>query len=130
MAWSDIRRIRGEGGDGAVEGFGGEIAEGKGFVGGKAGQAQFPGGDVKDLLGCRVDGGERGHGLEAGDQAGVDSGGGFAVQLLIDDGFGEGLEGGLLGGEANGKGARAGDEFGKFGVCCGECGYGLGWVVG
>ena len=120
----------GEGGDGAVEGFGGEVAESEGLVGGEAGGAELRGGDVEDLLGGGVDGGERGHGLKAGDEAGVDGGGGFAVELLIDDGFGEGFEGGLAGGEAHGEGAGSGDEAGEFGVCGGERGDGLCGVVG
>lgn len=69
-------------------------------------------------------------GLEARDHAGVNGGGGFAVELLIDDGFGEGFEGGLAGGEAQGEGAGAGDELGKLRVSGGERGDGLGGVVG
>ena len=120
----------GEGGDGAVESFGGEVAEGEGLIGGEASGAEFRCGDVEDLFGSGVDGRERGHGLEAGDQAGMNRGGGFAVELLIDDGFGEGFEGGLAGGEARGEGTDAGDEPGEFGVCGGEVGDGLGGVVG
>jgi len=120
----------GERGDGAVDGFGGEVAEGEGLVGGEAGGAELGCGDVEDLLGGGVDGHEGGHGLEAGDEAGVDGGGGFAMELLVDDGLGEGFEGGLVGGEAEGEGAGAGDEFGEFGVGGGEGGYGLGGVVG
>ena len=75
--------------------------------------------------------GERvGSGLEAGDEAGVDGCGGLAVELLVDDGFGEGLEGGLLGGEAEGEGADAGDESGELGVGGGERGGGGDGVVG
>ncbi len=69
-------------------------------------------------------------GFEAGEQAGVDGGGGFAVELLVDDGLGERLEGGLGGGEAHGEGAGAGDEGDKFGVGGGELGDGFGAVVG
>jgi hypothetical protein len=120
----------GQGGYGAVEGFGGEVAEGEGLVGGEAGGAELGRGDVEDLLGGGVDRGERGHGLEAGDEAGVDGGGGFAVELLVDDGFGEGFKGGLLRGEAQGEGANASDEPGEPGVGGGERGDGLGWIVG
>ena len=120
----------GKGGDGAVERFGGEVAEGEGLVGGEAGSAEVTGGGVENLFGSGVDGRERGHGLEAGDQAGVDGGGSFAMELLIDDGFGEGFEGGLVGGEARGKGAGAGDEFGELGVGSGKCGEGNRGVVG
>jgi len=60
----------------------------------------------------------------------VDSGSGFAVELLVDDGLDERLEGGLLGGEAYVKGAGFGDEFCEFGVGGGERGRGFGGVVG
>jgi hypothetical protein len=119
-----------QGGNSTVEGFGGEVAEGEGFVGGEAGGAEFGGGGVEDLLGGGVVGGEGGHGLESGDETGVDGGGGLAVKLLVDDGFGEGFEGGLLRGEAHGEGAGAGDEPGESGVGGGEMGEGGGAVVG
>jgi hypothetical protein len=57
-----------------------------------------------------------GFGVERSEQSGVDGGGGLAVELLVDDGLGEGFEGGLLGGEAHGERAGAGDERGEFGV--------------
>ena len=60
----------------------------------------------------------------------MDGGGGFAVELLIDDGFGEGFEGGLVGGEAGGEWTRTRDEAGELRISGGECGYGLGGVVG
>jgi len=123
---TDLRQGR----NGAVEGFGGEVAEGEGLGGGESGGAELLGGDFEDLLGGGVDGGERGHGLEAGDEAGVDGGGGSAVELLIDDGFGEGLEGGLVGGEAEGGWAGAGDEPGELGVDGGERGGRLDGIVG
>ena len=75
----------GERGDGAVERFGGEVAEREGFVGGEAGGAELRCGTVEDLLRGGVDGSEGGEGLEAFDEAGVDGGGGFAVELLVDD---------------------------------------------
>jgi hypothetical protein len=49
----------GEGGDGAVEGFGGEVAEGEGLVGGEAGGAELLVGAVEDLLGEGVAGDRR-----------------------------------------------------------------------
>ncbi len=60
----------------------------------------------------------------------MDAGGGFAVELLVDDRLSEGFEGGLLGGQAEGEGAGFGDEFGQFGVGGGERGGSLGGVVG
>ncbi len=88
----------GKGWDGAVERFGSEVAEGEGLVGGEAGGAELWCGAVEDLLRRGMDWGERGEGLEAFDDAGVDGGGCFAVELLVDDGLGEGFEGGLAGG--------------------------------
>jgi hypothetical protein len=67
---------------------------------------------------------------EAGEEACVDGGGGFAVELLVDDGLGEGFKGGLLRGQAHCEGAGAGDELGKPGVGGGEMRDGLGGVVG
>ena len=120
----------GQGRDGGVEGFGGEVAEGEGLVGGEAGGAEFAGGDFEDLFGSGVDGRKRGHGLEAGDEAGVDGGGGLAVELLVDDGFGEGFEGRLVGRETEGDGTGGGDEPGELGVGGGERGCGLDRIVG
>jgi len=57
---------------------------------------------------------------EAAQQAGVDGGRGFAVELLVDDGLGEGLKGALFGGNAHGEWADPGDEFGEFGVKAGH----------
>ena len=94
----------GEGGDGAVEGFGGEVAEGESFVVGEAGGAQLGSGAVEEMLrrgvGRMAAWGEAAKRLEARDHACVNGGGGLAVELLIDDGFGEGFEGGLVGSEA------------------------------
>jgi len=120
----------GEGGDGAVEGFGGEVAEGEGLVGGEAGGAEFLGGGVEDLFWSGVDRRKCGHWLEAGDQARVDGGGGFAVELLVDDGFGEGFEGGLLAGKAGGEGAGPGNQPRELGVGSGKRGHGNRGVVG
>ena len=65
------------------------------------------------MLGGEVVGwsGSGGDGIEALEEAAVDGGGGFAVELLIDDALDEGLEGRLRAGEAEGEGAGALDEF-------------------
>jgi hypothetical protein len=78
---------------------------------GEAGGAQLFVGAVEQMLSGEVlaDTADRREGAE---QARVDGGCGFAVELLIDDGFGEGLKGRLLGGEPQGEGAGARDEFG------------------
>ena len=44
----------GEGGDGAVEGFGGEVADGEGLVVGEAGGAELLVGGVEEVLGGGV----------------------------------------------------------------------------
>lgn len=67
---------------------------------------------------------------KAGQQPGMDGGGGLAVQLLVDDGLGEGLKGGLTAGQAHGEWPGASDEFAQFGVGCGERGNGGGSVIG
>ena len=79
----------GERGDGAVDGLGGEVAEGERLVGGEAGGAELLVGAVEDVL--RAWGGmprlravRRAEGFE---QAAVDGGGGLAVELLVDDGL-------------------------------------------
>lgn len=54
----------GEGGDGAVEGFGGEVTEGEGLVVGEAGGAHLLVGAVEELLRGGVDA-EAGDGVEA-----------------------------------------------------------------
>ena len=50
----------------------------------------------------------------------MDGGGGFAVELLVDDGLDEGFEGGLGAGDAHGEGAGALDEAAELGVGGGE----------
>jgi hypothetical protein len=52
------------------------------------------------------------------------------MQLLVKDGFEEGLEGRGRGGKAEREGAGATDEFGKFGVGRLEMRDGLGRVKG
>ena len=68
-------------------------------------------------------------GIEAFEETSVDGGGGFAVKLLVDDGFDEGFEGGLGAGDAEGEGAGALDEAGELGVGGGELGDREGVVV-
>jgi hypothetical protein len=76
----------GERGDGAVDGLGGEVAEGECFVVREAGGAELLVGAVEEVL--RVRGGSaRSPGGKALDQAAMDGGGGLAVELLVDDGF-------------------------------------------
>ena len=101
----------GEGGDGAVDGFGGEVAEGFGFGGGETAGAEAVVGGFEQVFGCGVEF------AEGGEQAFEDGGGSFAVELLIDDGLEQGLEGGVLALEFEGEGADAVDELAEFGVC-------------
>lgn len=53
---------------------------------------------------------------EAAQEAGVDGSGGLAMELLVDDGFGEGLKRALFWGDTHGEGADAGDEPGELGI--------------
>ena len=97
----------GEGGDGAVDGLCGEVAEGEALVvarGRRRGVVRWGsrGAAVGWGARCRVE--RRGEGFE---QAAVDGGGGFAVELLVDDGLDEGFERGLGAGDAHGEGAGA-----------------------
>ena len=125
----------GEGGDGAVEGFGGEVADGESFVGGEAGGAEgFVGGveklfwrGVEEQVGRSVGRQVR---RERSDQSRVDGERRLAVDLLIDNRAEEGFKGRLLVRQADGEGADFGDEFGELGVGGGESGYGFGGVVG
>jgi hypothetical protein len=112
-----------QGGDGPVEGFGGEVAEGEEFVAGEAGGAELFVGRVEQGLGRGVE--------SAGDlkDAAEDGGGGAAVELLVDDGFEERFKGGVGGFEAEGEGAGAADEFAELGVRGGEGADGGGRVV-
>ncbi len=59
----------------------------------------------------------------------MDGGGGFAVELLVDDGFDEGFEGGLGAGYAHGEGAGALDELAESGVGGGENRNGFGGII-
>jgi hypothetical protein len=108
-----------EGGYGAIEGFGGEVAEGEGFVVGEAGGAELLVGAVEKVLsgGVDADAGDR---VEALEQAAVDGCGGLAVELLIDDAFDKGFKWGLRAGHAEGEGSGALDELTEFGVGGGE----------
>jgi hypothetical protein len=124
-------------GDGAVEGFGGEVAECEGLVGGEAGGAELLVGCVEKFLWSGV---TMHHRLarvchvcelrKAAQEFGMDGCCSFAVELLIDDGLGESFEGGLLATDAHGEGARTRDELGEFGVGGGERGDGFVDVVG
>ncbi len=63
---------------------------------------------------------ERQRGREGFEQAAMDGGGGFAVELLVDDGFDESFEGRLRVGDAHDEGTGAFDELAEFGVGGGE----------
>ena len=76
----------GVGGDGAVEGAGGEVAECLDFVAGDAGGAEGLVGGVEEEL-------RGGVAAEVLADAAMDGGGGFAVQLLVKDGLEQGFEG-------------------------------------
>ena len=121
----------GEGGDGAVEGFGGEVAEGEGLVVREAGGAELLVGAVEEVLCGEVLCGAGGcsDGIEAFEQASVDGGCGFAVELLIDDALYECFEGGLGAGEPEGEGACTLDEAREFGIGGGEFAEGERGVV-
>ena len=67
---------------------------------------------------------------KATEEAAVDGGCSLAVELLVDDGLGEGLKRALFRGNVHGEWADAGDELGEFGVGGGERGEGCGGVVG
>lgn len=63
----------------------------------------------------------------------MDGGGGFAVELLVDDALDESFKGRLGAGEAEGKGSGAGDELAEFRVgegefFAGECVVVAGWA--
>ena len=92
----------GERGDGAVDGFGGEVADGEGLVVREAGLAELFVGCGDEVFGGGVRGEVQAGGVgvlagngfgEAGEDSRVDGGGGFAVELLIDDGLEERFEG-------------------------------------
>ena len=120
-------------GDGAVDGFGGEVAEGECLVFGKAGGAELLVWAVEELLrggmGSRACGFEGHRGREGFNHAAVDGGGGFAVELLVDDGLDERFEGGLGAGDAQLEGAGSLDELAEFGIAGGEFAAGEGVVV-
>jgi hypothetical protein len=123
----------GEGGDGAVDGFGGEVAEGEHLVFGEAGGAELLVGAVEEMLrggmGSGACGFEGHYGREGFEETAMDGGGGFAVELLVDDGFDEGFEGGLGAGYAQGEGAGALDELAEFGVGGGEIRNGFRGII-
>ena len=94
------------------------------LVVGEAGGAELLVGAVEEVLrrgmGSGACGLERQHWGEGFEQAAVDGGGGFAVELLIDDGLDERFEGRLGAGDAQGEGAGAFDELAEFGIGGGE----------
>ena len=98
----------GEGGDGAVDGFGSEVAQGEGLGAGEAGAAQDVVGDSDELFGLRV------QIAEGFDEAAQDGGGCFAMKLLIDDGLEQGFEGRVLAFEFQRKRAGAVDQHGQL----------------
>ena len=101
-------------GDSAVEGLGGEVAKGFGFTGREAHGAKQVVGCLKQELGGGVDF------AKGSEQSFEDGGGGSSVELLINDGFEERLEGRVLALEFEGEGAGVLDEVAKFGIGCGE----------
>ena len=99
----------GEAGDGAVDGFGGEVAKGFGFGGGEAAGAQHVVGSLEQVLRRRVEF------AEGGEQALEDSSRGFAVELLVDDGFEQRFERRVLALELEREG-HAPDELAELRV--------------
>lgn len=120
-------------GDGAVDGLCGEIAEGEHLVFGEAGSAELLVGAVEEVLRAGMVwfsvGGDAADVVEAFDHAAMDGGGGFAVELLIDDGFDERFEWGLRAGYAEFEGACAFDEFAESGIGGGEFATGESEVI-
>jgi len=94
----------GEGGHGAVEGLGGEVAQGFGLARGEAAGAEHVVGSLEQELGRGVEF------AEGGEQAFEDGGSGFAVELLINDGLEQRFEGGVLAFKFQREGADALDE--------------------
>jgi hypothetical protein len=104
----------GESGNGAVEGLCGEVAEGFGLACGKAASAEHVVRSLEQEFGRGVKFAERGkQALEYGS-------GGFAVELLINDGLEQRFEGGVLTFEFQREGADALDEVAEFGIGGGE----------
>ena len=103
-----------EGGDGAVDGLCGEVAEGEGLVVREAGSAELFVGAVEEMLGVRVL--QAADAMEAIDQTAVDCSGGFAVELLVDDAFDQGFERRLSTRYAHGERTCALDELTQFGI--------------
>ena len=103
-----------EGGDRAVDGLCGEVAEGEGLVVREARSAELFVGAVEEMLRVRVL--LAADGVEAFDQTAVDHSGSFAVELLVDDAFDQGFERRLSTRYAHGERARALDELTQFGI--------------
>ncbi len=96
-------------GHGAIDGFGGEVAHGLDLVAGNAGGAQRVVGDREELLRCGV-------AAEVLTHAAVDGGGGFAVQLLVEDCLKERFKGRWRLIEPEGECADAIDQCAQFRV--------------
>ena len=112
-------------GNDAGERFGGEIFQGKNFC---AREASFAEGGLAELQDFFRSGDAAG-GTECLD-AGEDSGGGFAGNGLVDDGFEEGFVGILRGLHFGGEGTRFADELGEAVVNGTEVSGGDGEVEG
>lgn len=112
-----------EGGNGAVEGLRGEIAEGFGLGGGEAAGAEHVVGRLKQVFRSGMELAER------GEQAFENGRGRLAVELLINDGFEQRLKGRVLAFELQGEGSGALDEVAEFRVGGGEVAAGLLSVV-
>ncbi len=104
-----------EGGDSAVDGFGGEVAESEHLVFGEAGGAELFVRAVEEMLRGGMGPGacsfECQHGGEGFQETAMDRGGGFAVELLVDDAFDQGFKGRLGAGYAHGERTGALDEL-------------------
>ena len=97
------------GGNGSVKGPRSQVAEGLDLVARDAGGAQGLVGRVEEELGGRI-------AAEVLADAAVNGGRGFAVQLLVEDGLEEGLEGRGSWVETKGERACAVNECGEFGI--------------
>ena len=118
----------GEGGDGAVGGFGGEIAEGEHFVFRETSGAELLIGAIEQVLGRRVVA-DAADVVEALEHPAVNGGCGFAVELLVDDALDEGFERRLCACNSHRERAGAFDESPKFRIGGGEFATGESGVV-
>jgi hypothetical protein len=95
---------------------------------GEAGAAELLVGAVEEVLGVGVDA-YTADMVEAFEQAAVDGCGGFAVELLIDDGLDESFEGGLGAGDTQVEWTCPFDELTEFGIVSGEFAAGQSAIV-